>query len=64
MEALPRKTTSDSIESLIDRGLARRANQDELDVHDLVENSHLGLWMNKYNETCINTLLNGTGNSQ
>ena len=36
VEALPRKTTSDSIESLIDRGLARRANQDELDVHDLV----------------------------
>jgi len=36
VEALPKKTTSDSIESLINRGLARRANQDELDVHDLV----------------------------
>ncbi len=35
-EALPEQTSENSIESLIERGLARRANQDQLDVHDLV----------------------------
>ena len=35
-EALPRPTSQYAIESLIEGGLARRANQDELDVHDLV----------------------------
>ena len=35
-EALPELTSAEAIDGLIERGLARRANQDELDVHDLV----------------------------
>ena len=35
-EALPELISAEAIDGLIERGLVRRANQDELDVHDLV----------------------------